>query len=171
MQRLLLIGLVVLGTFSFAPSSIGQTRDSQVPTANSPSPSEVIERDIAARKQALLNESNDLEEMAKSLNGSEFQAALQLDEKAGQGVMELDATIWFLRVYDNMQCEADREVARVALKNRLGFYSHLLGLEADQAAGSLAFVRLPATAQAGARIKDDLRAAKRKLDEIAASLE
>jgi hypothetical protein len=46
----------------------------------------------------------------------------------------------------------------------------LLGIEADQAAAQLAFKELPATGQTGERIKEDLRAAKSKLDEIAASL-
>jgi hypothetical protein len=128
------------------------------------------ERDIAARKKALLSESSDLEEIAKTLKGTELDTALSLDSKASQGAMELDAVFWFLAVYDHMQCDADREVAKAALKNRLGFYSYVLGLEADQAAGQLAFARLPATAQAGAQIKDELRAAKNKLDEIAASL-
>lgn len=64
----------------------------------------------------------------------------------------------------------DSEVTKAALKNRLGFYSYMLGLEADQATGQLAFAKLPAIAQAGIRIRDDLRAAKSKLDEIAVSL-
>ena len=52
--------------------------DSQSQAAESPSLSN--ERDIAAEKKALLNESTDLEEMAKSLKGAEFDAALQLDQ-------------------------------------------------------------------------------------------
>jgi hypothetical protein len=44
---------------------------------------------------------------------------------------------------------------------------YVLGLEADQAVAQLAFARLSATAQAGTRIKDALRTAKNKLDEIA----
>lgn len=46
----------------------------------------------------------------------------------------------------------------------------MLGLEADQVAGHLPFMKLPATVQSSVRVKDDLRAAKNKLDEIAASL-
>ena len=38
------------------------------------SPSLSNERDIAAEEKALLNESTDLEEMAKSLKGAEFDA-------------------------------------------------------------------------------------------------
>jgi hypothetical protein len=128
------------------------------------------ERDLAAKKKTLLSESTDLEEMAKSLKGPDFDTALQVDDKAQQGVMELDAAIWFLGVYDNMQCAPDREISKAALKNRLGLYSHLLGLEADQVAGHLAFANSPATVQTGLRVKDELRGAKSKLDEITASL-
>ena len=171
----LLIALVALYLVSFATSSqlnaqtgIAQAQITQSQMAESAASDN--ERDIAARKKALLSESSDLGEMEKTLRGTEFDAALSLDQKASQGAMELDAAFWFLAVYDRMQCDADREVAKVALKNRLGFYSYVLGLEADQAAAQLAFARLPATAQAGERIKDALRAAKNKLDEIAASL-
>jgi hypothetical protein len=125
---------------------------------------------LEARKKALQNDSTDLEAITKSLSGAEFNAALSIDQKASLGTMEVDAALWFVGIYDNMQCEADRHVAKVALKNRLGFYSYLLGIEADQVSGHLAYMRLPATVQASVRIKDNLRAAKSKIDEIAASL-
>jgi hypothetical protein len=171
----LLLGLVALYLVSSATSPLlnAQTEAAQPQITQSQmveSAASGNERDIAARKKALLSESSDLEEMAKTLSGTEFDVNSSLDARASQGAMELDAVFWFLAVYDRMQCDADRETAKVALKNRLGFYSYVLGLEADQAAGQLAFARLPATAQAGARIKDALRAAKNKLDEIAASL-
>ena len=69
-----------------------------------------------------------------------------------------------------MQCEPDRDVAKQALVNRLGLYAHLLEIRADQAAGNIALARLPATVQMGTRIKDDVRAAKATLDNIAATL-
>lgn len=165
------VAAAVLSVFFLAafPKRLGgQAENSQAQAVESPSLAN--ERDIEGRKKALLTEAADLEQITKLLTGTEFSAAMQLDEKLGQGIMELDATLWFLGIYDSMQCEADRDVAKTALKNRLAFYSHMLDLAADQAAGQLAFTRLPATAQAGARIRDDLRAAKSKLDAIAASL-
>lgn len=176
MHPQLLIVLVVLCTFPpdlFPPLLDAQAGAPQPQAARSQtadSPPSPNERYIAARKKALTNDSADMEEMAKSLRGTEMEAALELDQKAGQGVLELDAVLWFFAVYDNMQCEPDREVAKAALNNRLGFYSHLLDLEANQAAGQLAFTKIPAVAQAGLRIKDDLRAAKNEIDEMAASL-
>ena len=130
----------------------------------------VAQLDLKARKNMLLTESSDLEGMAKSLNGTESSVALSIDEKIGQGVMEIDAVYWFVGIYESMQNDQDREVAKAVLKNRLAFYSYLLGLGADQTAGQLAFTKLPAIAQAGAQARDNLRAAKNKLDEIAASL-
>jgi hypothetical protein len=157
------LGVILLAGF---PKRLG----GQAGNAQSQDSSLLSERDVAARKAALMNDTTDLEAMARSLNGTEFSTALEIDSKGQQGIMELDAALWFLGIYDSMQCEPDREVAKAALKNRLGFYSHMLGLEADQAAGNLALARLPATAQTGARVKDDLRTAKSKLDEIADSL-
>ena len=126
-----------------------------------------------ARKKALLNDSTDLEAVAKSVQNQaslEFNIAMELDGKAGSSIEELDATLWFLAVYDHMQCEPDRDVAKQALVNRLGLYAHLLEIRADQAAGNIALARLPATVQMGTRIKDDVRAAKATLDNIAATL-
>jgi hypothetical protein len=127
-------------------------------------------RDLEAKKAALLNESKDLTTMAQSLQGTEQDTLLRLTNMAQYGMMELDATGAFLAVYDKMQCEPDRAVAKAALKNRLAFYSGLLGMHADGIAGYLTLTKLPATAQAGFRLRDDLRVAKRKLDAIADSL-
>jgi hypothetical protein len=129
------------------------------------------EGDLEAKKNTLLSESTDLEAMAKSLKGPDFEAEMQVDTKAQHGVMELDAAVWFLDIYNNMQCAPDREIAKTALKNRLGFYSYLLGLEADQVAANLAFANSPAVVQSGMRVKDELRAAKGKLDEIVSSVQ
>jgi hypothetical protein len=118
----------------------------------------------------LLNESTDFEETMKPLQGTEFETALSINNTAQQAVMGLDATVWFLTVYNNMQCDPDRAVAKGILKNRLGLYAHLLDIEAGQVAGWLAFTQLPVTAQTGLKIKDDLRAAKGKLDDLVALL-
>jgi hypothetical protein len=171
MKTIHVVTAAILGAVLFAAFPIrlgGQAGASQSQAENSPSlPNE---RDVAALKKALMNDNADLEGMAKSLRGAEFDAAMSIDQKAGQGAMEMDAALWFLGIYDSMQCDADRDIAKAALKNRLGFYSYMLGLEADQVAGHLPYMRLPATVQASVRVKDDLRAAKGKLDEIAVSL-
>jgi hypothetical protein len=170
MHRSLLVVLLVVTAFgsSILPRPSGQA-NSQAPKPEV-SPLESMQRDLAASKKALLSEATDLDEMGKSLRGVEGDTALSIDNKAGQGVMEIDATLWFADIYENMQCDADREVAKRTLSNRLAFYSHLLDLEADQTVGHLADTRLPAVAQSGQRVKENLRAAKATLDEMSASL-
>ena len=160
--------VVIIGAVLFValPKRLGGQANSR-PQNYASFPDEV---DLAAKKNTLLNESTDLEAMAKSLKSPDLEAALELDTKAQNGVMELDAAIWFLDIYNHMQCAPDREIAKTALKNRLGFYSYLLGLEADQVAARLAFANSPAVVQSGMRVKDELRAAKAKLDEIISSV-
>ena len=170
MHRNVVVTLVVTALcFSSSTTQLHGQETSPSPKAEV-SPFELMQRDMAARKKALISEEDDLEAMAKSLSGMELDSVLSIDQKAGQGVMQLDATLWFAAIYKNMQCDADREVARNVLKNRLAFYAHLFDMEAEQVAAHLAFVRLPATAQSGQRIKEDLRAAKATLEEMDASL-
>jgi len=175
---MLIVAVSALATFPL--SSAAQTQPQQqkaeppaqpqLQKAEPPTPLQVMERDLAATKKALLNESTDLEAMAHSFSTTEVTTAARIAEKASLGVMEVDATLWFLGVYENMQCEPDREVAKATLKNRLDFYSNLLGIEGDQVTPYIGLAQSPATAQSGQRIREDLRTAKSKLDEIASSL-
>jgi hypothetical protein len=157
--------LALIGVALLASSPVclgGQNTDSQ-------SQSDI--RDLAAKKTALLKDSSDLTAMAESLQGAEQETALRINDGTILAVAELDATIGFYSVYEKMQCEADRAIAKAALKNRLGLYSHVLNFEADHLTHYLPMTKLPAVAQAGLQLRDDLRAAKSKLDAIAASLE
>ncbi len=129
-----------------------------------------VEHDLATRKENLLTQSGDLDSLAKSLNGFDFNNATTIVDHAQQGAMYLDATYWFVGTYYVMQCDRDRYLAKVVLQDRLGFYAHMLDLALDQTNGNLGLTRVPAVAQQGLRIRDELRAAKVKLDEIAASL-
>lgn len=173
MQKLVsLVALVVLMSPAFgrlAGNSESQTTQSQAVDTQS---SQDL-RDLTARKTALLTDSADLEAMAQSLKGAqdpEFGIAMSLDETAHRGIIEVDATIPFVALYEKMQCEPDREVARATLKNRLGFYAHLVDMEADDVGGHLSLTKLQAIAQSGARVRDELRGAKTKMDEIAGRL-
>jgi hypothetical protein len=129
-----------------------------------------VEDDLRTRKNNLLTQSDDMDSIAKSLNGSDFDNATSIADHAQQGAMYLDATYWFVGIYYVMQCDKDKNLAKVVLQDRLGFYAHLLDMAVDQTNGNLGLTRLPAVAQQGQRIRDELRVAKVKLDEIAASL-
>lgn len=126
--------------------------------------------DLDTRKRNLIAQSDDMDSMAKSLNGFDSNNAISIADHAQQGMMYLDAMFWFVGTYDRMQCDEDKNLAKAVLQNRLGFYAHLLDMAVDQTNGNLALTRVPAVAQQGQRIRDELRAAKAKLDEIAASL-
>lgn len=125
---------------------------------------------LGTRKKNLLALSEDLESMAKSLRGVDVDNTLAIDQRAAYGVMYLDATIWFVATYHRMECDTDRAVAKTVLQNRLAFYAHMLDMAVDQTNGYLALSRVPAVAQQGQRVRDELRAAKNQLDEIATSL-
>jgi hypothetical protein len=129
-----------------------------------------VEGDLDTRKKDLFTQSGDLESIMKSLSGSDFDNALAIDERAVFSEIYLDATYWFVDTYDGMQCGEDKKVAKAVLQDRLGFYAHMLDMAVDQTNGYLGLTREPAVAQQGQRIRDELRAAKVKLDEVAASL-
>jgi hypothetical protein len=126
--------------------------------------------DLDTRKKNLVAQSDDMNSIEKSLNGFDFNTAGTIVDHAQQGMMYLDAIYWFVGIYDRMQCDEDKNLAKTVLQNRLGFYAHLLDMAVDQTNGNLGLTRVPAVAQQGQRIRDELRAAKNKLDEIAASL-
>jgi len=129
-----------------------------------------VEADLGTRKKTLLTQSQDLESLMKSLRGQDFDNAAAIDDRALQGVGYLDASFWFVLIYNRMQCDEDKTIAKAVLQNRLGFYAHLLDMAVDQTNGSLGLTRMPAVAQQGEQIRNELRAAKVKLDDIAASL-
>ena len=129
-----------------------------------------VEADLDTRKKNLITQSSDLESIAKSLSGADLDNALAIDERAEWGMSYLDATVWFVVTYNRMQCDDDKNIAKTVLQNRLAFYAHMLDMAVDQTNGYLGRTRPPAVAQQGQRIRDELRAAKIKLDEFAASV-
>src|SRR5271169_5775110 len=105
LHRALLSAFAFLGALFLATSPVRlggrQNTDSQ-------SQSDI--RDLAAKKAALGNESNDLISMMEALQGPERDIASKLTEMAESGMMALDTTVVLLAVYDKMQCEQDRAI-------------------------------------------------------------
>ncbi|MGA2851914.1 MAG: hypothetical protein ABSE46_23170 [Terracidiphilus sp.] len=126
--------------------------------------------DLDTRKKNLIAQSDDMASIAKSLNGFDFNNAMSISDHAQHGMIYLDAVYWFVGTYDKMQCVEDKNVAKAVLQDRLGFYALMLDMAIDRTNGHLGLTRVPAVAQQGQRMRDELRAAKNKLDEIAASL-
>ena len=129
-----------------------------------------VEGDLGTHKTNLNTQSLDMESIAKSLRGVDVDNAFAIDDQALRGQMYLDAIYWFVVMYDRMQCDEDKKIAKAVLQNRLGFYAQMLDMAVDQTNERLGLTRVPAVAQQGQRIRDELRAAKVKLDEVAASL-
>jgi hypothetical protein len=165
-----LIAVAVLSSVLLAAFSnplVGQGADAH-PQADSSS--DPFERDIGSRINALLDGVSDLRAVEPSLRRTELDAVLNIVSDSMSAAEELDDVSYFIRTYDGMKCDPDREFARGVLKNRLANYSRVLGIRVNHIAGQLSLVRVPAAVQTGERLKDGLRAAQGKLDEISDSL-
>jgi len=93
-----------------------------------------------------------------------------LNETASRGADYLRAIADLLAVYKNLESDTDRTMVKPLLEDRLRLYSRLLGLGAERAAIPLGFANQQATTKEALELRDDLLAAKNKLDAIAASL-
>jgi len=107
---------------------------------------------------------------ADSIKGMELDAVAGVGQKAGEAMMEVDNAIWFVSLYQQMQCEPDRAAAKAALVNRIHLFRPLLEAQVFQIEESLALASLPATLQAGHKLQADLKAAAAKLTEIEAGV-
>ena len=75
-----------------------------------------------------------------------------------------------LRMYDAISCESDRQNVKSIVKEQLAMYSWLFEQEVARTTGGLRFVKIPAAAHMGLKMKDDMRATKERLDATSASL-
>ena len=115
--------------------------------------------------------SKDFRAMGSSLSGEEWQEIDFLSDVATSAEERLYAVGAMLDMYAAVSSPTDRPKVKSILKKQLDYYSWQMDNEADRTAGSLQFAKKPAVAQLGLKMKDDLRATKRKLDAIAASLD
>jgi hypothetical protein len=77
-----------------------------------------------------------------------------------------------LEMYDGISSQSDRAKMRQIIKEKfLDFYSWIFDHEITKTTGALTFLKGPAAATLGLQLKDDMRAAKEKLDAIAISLQ
>ena len=76
-----------------------------------------------------------------------------------------------LRVYRSISCTADRKQAKDILRQQLLDTAIKLENDGDRIAQMLTFIEVPATAQLGLKLKDDMQATKDRLDKIAALLD
>ena len=154
-----LLGIALLATF---PARLrGRAENSQ---------SQSNPHDLSARVTAFGNYVKDFRAMEKPLQGEELEVLRFLDQVATTAEDRLGAANTLLQMYDSISCKPDRVRAKRILKAQLDYYSWVFDSEVTRVTGGLTFVKVPAAAQIGLRMKDDLRAAKEKLDAIAASV-
>jgi hypothetical protein len=93
-----------------------------------------------------------------------------LDEAESNAADYLRAAADLVAIYENLQSEADRSIVKPLLIDRLRLYSRLLGIDSEKAAIPLGQANKPATTKRALKLRDDILAAKNKVDAIAASL-
>jgi hypothetical protein len=158
MQRLL-VALVVFGALPFgAPQDAGNVQPQPNP------------HDLIAQAKVFGNYSKDFKAMEQPSHGEEFELLMFFDTVAKTAEDRLYGANFALEMYDGISCRPDRLKASRILKKELGYYSFLFDSEVTATTGILAVVKVPAVAQLSLKMKDDLRAAKEKLDTIAAAL-
>jgi hypothetical protein len=126
--------------------------------------------DLNAQVKLFNNYSTDFEAMEKPIHGEELQVIQFLNQVAKTAEDRLYALDAELQMYDSISCEPDRVKAKRILKGQLGYYAWLFDSEITRTTGVLTFSKVPVAVQTGLRMKDDLRAAKDKLDAVSASL-
>ena len=128
-------------------------------------------QDLKLIRNLLMNDANEFDYLRKSLHGAEANAALQIANEAEKAYIGLDAIFYFLAIRGRMQCDQDRTVAKEIIKNSLEENSQRLENETGKMSGPLRVITSPEAKRMSTQIRDELLAAKQKLDQIAASLD
>ncbi len=163
-----LLVLAVLGSALLAafPARLGGQEENLLPK------SDPNVRALYAAQYALRTSDDNLLDPLKlgELTSPDAAKLQLLRDTASNGADYLRAVADLLSVYDNLECDTDRAIVKPLLEDRLRLHSRLLGLDAERAAIPLGNANLPATTKRALKLRDDLVAAKNKLDAIAVSL-
>jgi hypothetical protein len=157
-RPMLAFGIVVLTCFFF----VGEMADSQVAAGK---------HDLSAAINAFSDYTHDLQAATKTVQGEEVLTTSFL-ENVSVIIEERPTSLKYtLQIYDTISSKTDRDKVRSLVKEQLALNTYLINYDTDRVAGMLSFVKVPAIAQTGLKMKDDMRAAKAKLDSITDSLE
>lgn len=158
MKSISWVALPVLAVF-FAASPVLRGRPQSNP------------HDLSSQIEVFQNYSKDFRAMEQSLKGEDLEVLFDLDHTATAAEDRLYAANAALQMYDSVPSPPDRvQVGRILKEKLLAYYSWVFDQDVTRTTGVLTFVKIPAAAQLGLRMKDDLRAAKERLDVIAESL-
>jgi hypothetical protein len=129
------------------------------------------DHDLSPQIKVFENYNKDFKAMEQPLKGQDLEILFDLDHTALAAEDRLYAANAALEIYDSISSQPDRLRAKRILKEKLlDYYSWAFDQDATRTAGAITFTRLPAVAQLGLRMEDDMRTTKKKLDAIAASL-
>ena len=126
--------------------------------------------DLGAELEAYSHYVDDFHAAEQGASGPEFAATDYLHTTSALAFERLLALNFTLRVYRSISCAADRKQAKDILRQQLFDTAFKFDNDGDRIAQMLVFIEVPATAELGLKLKDDMRATKDKLDKIAASL-
>lgn len=133
--------------------------------------SEPNAHDLSAISTAFDNYGRDFGAMERPLSPGNDLAALEfLQQVAMTSEDRIFAANTELQMYDSLSCGTDRVKVKRILKVQLAMYSWLFDQEITRTTGGLNFVKAPAAAQMAVSMKDEMRAAKEKLDALGSSL-
>jgi hypothetical protein len=126
--------------------------------------------DLGAELEAYSHYVDDFHAAEQGASGPEFGATDYLHTTSALAFERLLALNFTLRVYRSISCTADRKRAKDILRQQLFDTAFKFDNDGDRIAQMLVFIEVPATAELGLKLNDDMRATKDKLDKIAASL-
>ena len=126
--------------------------------------------DLGAQLEVYSHYVDDFHAAAQGTSGPEFGATDYLQTASSLAFERLLALNFTLRVYRSISCTADRKQAKDILRQQLLDTAFKFENDGDRITQMLNFIEVPATAQLGLKLKDDMQATKDKLDKIAASL-
>jgi|HubBroStandDraft_2_1064218.scaffolds.fasta_scaffold39613_1 hypothetical protein len=144
-------------TASIPPRINGQTRP--------------VPHDLSGQVRTFENHIKDIRAM-ENANPVDKEVLQDLEHSALTAEERLYAANTALEMYYSISSQADRANARRIVKEKfLDYYSWAFDQEVTRTTGELTFIKGPAVAALGLHVKDDMRAAKDKLDAIATSLQ
>jgi hypothetical protein len=151
-----LLGIVFLPSGVFA----GEASRSQ---------SAADEHDMSSENKIFSNYVRDFQAVENTVQGDELEATRFLEDVSSHMDERLYALNTTLKIYDALS-PFDKTRVKSIVKEQLAAYTYLIDYDSDRVAGIVSFLKVPATAQMGLKMKDQMRAAKEKLDTIASSL-
>ena len=160
------VGVLVLAFLAIIPL-VGRSRLAELAPQPRPQSNEDY---LSKADETFLNYSSQLIDMGKPLNGQEAQIAWGLQGVAERTHIEVAAAVATLQIQSEISCEADKKNAGILTSVQLSQYYNILKPEIGQVRQLSALTKIPALAQVGLHLVDDLQSLRTRLDSARRSL-